>query len=103
MRPEKAIDYLEFIFDEEIEAQKLGEKKSDEDMARLRADYRDVFLGSASGKRVLADLLNECAVFESSFTRYSANTFYNEGKTDIGLMLLDQCFNIKDRDTKKDG
>lgn len=102
MKPEDAIDDLGFIFDEEIELDKVARKKNDEELSQLRNDYRTVFLGSAAGKRVLADLLNECEVFESSFTRYSANTFYNEGKNDIGLLLLGQCFNIKDRE-KEDG
>jgi hypothetical protein len=97
MRAEQAIDHLYGIFDEEIIVQREQKRKTDEQMASMRADYRDVFLGTAAGKRVLADLLNECGVFESNFTRYSANTFYNEGRSDIGLLLLNNCFNLDDR------
>jgi hypothetical protein len=97
MKAEDAIDDLNFIIEEEIEIQRQEEKRSDEQMAELRREYRDIFLGSAAGKRVLADLLNETGFFESSFSKYSAQTFYNEGKRDIGVMLMDNCFNLKDR------
>lgn len=100
MRPEDAIDDLGFIFDKEIAFQKTEKKRTDEEWSQIRGDYRDVFLGTAAGKRVLMDLLNECGVFESNFTRYSANTFYNEGKSDIGLLLLNHCFNLLDREKK---
>lgn len=102
MRPEDAIDDFTFIFDEEVEYQKQHEKKSEDEMAQLRREYRDLFLGSDLGKRVLADLINETGFLESSFSKYSAQTFYNEGRRDIGVMLMDYCFNIKDR-PKKDG
>jgi hypothetical protein len=102
MNPEDAIDDLNFLLDEDIEIQREREKRSEEQMAELRRQYRDIFMGSPAGKRVLADLLNETGFFESSFTKYSAQTFYNEGKRDIGIMLIDYCFNLKDR-SKKDG
>nr|NIS53488.1 hypothetical protein [Phycisphaerae bacterium] len=79
MKSEQAIDDLSFIFDEEIEAQTQKEALSAAKYKELRKDYRDLFLGSAAGKRVLSDLLNACGVFETSFTGNS-RTFYNEGR-----------------------
>ncbi len=99
MRPEDAVDNLNFIFDEEIEVQKQDDALSAEEAKKLRMDYREVLLGSAAGKRVLSDLLNACGVFESSFTGNS-RTFYNEGRREIGIILLNNCFNILDN---KDG
>jgi len=97
MKPETAIDQLNFMFDEEIEIQEKREKRSEEEARKIRMDYKDTFLGSAAGKRVLSDLLNACGVFESSFTGNS-RTFYNEGKREIGIILLNNCFNLLDRE-----
>ena len=102
MRPERAIDYLDFIFEEEIELQKKADKRTDDELSSLRADYRAVFMGTAAGKRVLADLINETGFLETCFSKYSAQTFYTEGKRDIGVMLMDYCFNIKDRKDKNE-
>lgn len=97
MKPEDAIDSLNFIFDEEIEIQKEREKLSEEEQRKVRMDYREVFLTTAAGKRVLSDLLNSCGVFEGSFTGNS-RTFFNEGRREIGLILLNNCFNLLDRE-----
>lgn len=97
MKSEQAIDDLSFIFDEEIEAQTQKEALSEVKYKELRKDYRDLFLGSAAGKRVLSDLLNACGVFETSFTGNS-RTFYNEGRREIGIILLHNCFNFMDRE-----
>jgi hypothetical protein len=99
MTPERAIDHLGFIFEDEIQEQQKLEKLTEAEAAKLRADFQAVFLGRPEGKRVLSILLNESGVFESSFTGNS-RTFYNEGKRDMGLLLLDYCFNIKDREEK---
>lgn len=95
--PEKAIDLMSFVFDEEVEIQKKRDKKVDEEFASRRNDFKAVFLGSPAGRRVLSYLLNESGVFETSFTGNS-RTFYNEGKRDIGLDIMDHCFNILDMD-----
>lgn len=97
MKPEKAIDDLSFIFGEEIEVQVKKEALTEAQLKQLRKDYRDVFLGDAAGKRVLSDLLESCGVFETSFTGNS-RTFYNEGKREIGIILLHNCFNLLDRE-----
>ncbi len=96
MRPEQAIDELAFIFDEDIEEQERLTELSEAEASKIRLEFRQLFLGSAIGKRVLSVLLNESGVFEDSFTGNS-RTFYNEGRRVIGLLLLDFCFNLKDR------
>lgn len=102
MRPEDAIDDLDYILSDEIELHKKESQMSEAELANLRADYRAVFLGSPEGKRVLADLINETGFLETCFSKYSAQTFYNEGKRDIGVKLMDYCFNLKDRERPKE-
>jgi DNA-binding PadR family transcriptional regulator len=53
----------------------------------LRDDYKKVFLGSESGRRVLQDILDNTHVMSITFTGNS-QTFYKEGQRSIGLMIL---------------
>lgn len=55
--------------------------------AREITDLQKV-LKLPEGRRLLYKILCECGVFKASFTQNSNTTAFNEGKRDIGLLLL---------------
>jgi len=57
------------------------------DLQRMQEDFRNLFLRTAQGRRVLNDILGLCCVFESTFTGNSQGMFL-EGKRSIGLTIL---------------
>lgn len=61
--------------------------KKDQDREYLRA-----ILSTLGGRSFLWRLLAECGVYKSSFTGNST-TFFNEGKRNIGLWLLEEIYN----------
>ncbi len=63
-------------------AQKADADRYEEKMR----DVREV-LSKPSGRRLFWGYLSECGIFKSSFTGNNT-TFFNEGKREIGLQLL---------------
>lgn len=59
--------------------EKFGRERELEDMRSVLASHR--------GRRLIWRYLEECGVFKISFTG-SSETFFKEGKRDIGLRLL---------------
>lgn len=69
-----------------------GEEELSQDLIKHQAlslvrDYGSVF-GTAEGKKVLWDILNNAGIFAGMFTGNS-QTFYNLGRRDIGLRVLE--------------
>ncbi len=56
-----------------------------------KEDLRNILL-SPGGRRFMWKLLEECGVYKISFTGNS-HTFFNEGKRQIGLRLIEDIFN----------
>lgn len=55
-----------------------------------KEDLKEILL-SPGGRRFLWKLLEECGVYKISFTGNS-HTFFNEGKRQIGLRLIEDIF-----------
>ena len=55
---------------------------------RIREDFRAVFLGTPTGRRVLNDIPCQCNIFQTTFTGNSQGMFL-EGKRSIGLLIMD--------------
>ena len=51
-------------------------------------DYRNLFLSTPLGKKVLWDILILCRLYKSSMHADSHVTAFNEGKREIGLRVL---------------
>lgn len=64
-----------------LERQRDFQERSDNDFLWLMNDAR--------GRRIVWAQLSECGVFRTSFTGNST-TFFNEGKRDVGLRILDR-------------
>jgi len=65
-------------------------KKKAEVSASLQARHRDDLrkvLSSANGRRFVWRVISEAGIFKGSFTGNSG-TFFNEGKRDMGLFIL---------------
>lgn len=60
---------------------------------RRRARDISIVLSSVEGRRFYWRLLCECGVFTSSYTGNNT-TFFNEGRRQIGLMLLNELNDI---------
>ena len=50
-------------------------------------------LSTANGRRFLWNLLAKCRVFHSCYTGNN-DTFYNEGRRDVGLEILDNIMRV---------
>lgn len=74
---------------EETRAQKLKEQREEEDRQKIRRklDFQKI-LKTPEGRRTMWWLLSNCGVFRNSFSANSNQTAYNEGRRDVGLMLL---------------
>jgi len=70
---------------------KKRKKKIDILREQDNEDLRNVLL-SPGGRRFIWKLLEECGVYKISFTGNS-HTFFNEGKRQIGLRLIEDIFN----------
>ncbi len=55
----------------------------------LGQDYRDIFL-SAAGERVMADLMRQCGMLETSMDGSPERTAFREGRRSIGLHVMEQ-------------
>jgi len=55
---------------------------------QLQEDYKQVFLATRAGRRVLADMLAYSQVMSTTYTGNS-KTFFNEGARATGLRILD--------------
>lgn len=68
-------------------------KKKTKTQIHKEQDIEDLkgILDSAGGRRFLWKLLEECGVYKISFTGNS-HTFFNEGKRQIGLRLIEDIF-----------
>ena len=79
-----------------MEHDRIAKKKSErakKDRGRELNDLRTV-LASAEGRRVIWRLMSHAGVFRGSFTGNS-ETFFNEGKRDIGLLILKDSMEAK--------
>jgi len=66
----------------------MNKQEEIDQVKQMREDYQKVFMRTAEGRRVLADLLAFTGIFELSFTGNS-QTFFKEGKRAVGLKLLE--------------
>lgn len=55
-------------------------------------DMRKV-LETVEGRRVLWKILSQCGVFRSSVEHSGSMTYFNEGRRDIGLFLINEINN----------
>lgn len=79
-----------YHFDERVIEKKKRDKKEIHKRVRDReiADIKKL-LSIPEGRRVIWRILEESGIFKSSFTGNST-TFFNEGKRDIGLLVLEE-------------
>ena len=68
---------------EEKNKQALLKKKN------LEAAYKEVF-ASKAGEKVLNDIYSKANMWTTTFTGNS-QTFFNEGKRDLGLYIMKRC------------
>ena len=80
----------EYAFDE-TEREKKKKEKKDILMREREREISDVkkVLSSAEGRRFIWKLMSEAGVFRTSFTGNS-ETFFNEGKRSMGLLILSE-------------
>lgn len=78
--------------DEESQVEEI-ERKQLLALEQLEDGIRFV-LESEKGRRVMWWLLAECGVFRTSMTGNSM-TYFNEGKRDIGLRLMDRIMSLR--------
>lgn len=78
----------EDVGDEEIVKDKTSKRKSKRDQEL--EDFK-LILSTHGGRSFIWRLLGKCGVYKNSFTGNST-TFFNEGKRNIGLQLLDEVF-----------
>lgn len=64
----------------------IAEKLAVDRRERALSDVREI-LALPSGRRLFWKYLTECGIFKSSFTGNNT-TFFNEGKREVGLRLL---------------
>lgn len=83
-------DVTELSEEEQVEEQERRIKRAAE---LLEEGFRFI-LDDEKGRRVLWWLLSECGVFRISMTGNSA-TFFNEGRRDIGLRLMDRIMALR--------
>jgi hypothetical protein len=69
--------------------------KKNKTRKKIQAEQEQIdlktILATAGGRRVIWWILEECGVYRTSFTGNS-HTFFNEGKRQIGLMLIEKIF-----------
>ena len=73
--------------DKQIEREKKLERKARLARRQFESDLSKTF-GSATGRRVLYEILSLCEIYSDSFTGNS-QTFYREGKRAIGLQIIE--------------
>jgi len=73
--------------DKQVELERKLERKARLARRQLVTDIQKAF-GSASGRRVLYEILSLCEIYSDSFTGNS-QTFYREGKRAIGLQIIE--------------
>jgi hypothetical protein len=76
------------FYDTEIESKNKENKKEFQRRREREIDDLQKVLKSPEGRRVIYKILSECGVFKASFSLNSMSTAFNEGKRDIGIMLL---------------
>lgn len=78
-----------------IQTKEELEKNEEHLKERSRRDFEKI-LNMSEGRRVIWDLLENAGVWRNSFVAGDPNvTAFNEGKRDIGLMILQKIQNIK--------
>lgn len=80
---------LEFQDEQQIEFQEREKKKRERDLSDLKK-----VLAMPEGRRLLWRLLSEAGVFRTTFTGNS-QTFLNEGRRQIGLLILSEIMQAK--------
>jgi len=78
----------QFLYGEDWEKMETERKLDELEAKQLVRDFRDTFLTTDAGRRVLRFLLIQTRVFQLSFTGNN-KTFFLEGMKAIGLMILD--------------
>ena len=76
-----------FIPQQAARLQEKRRKREEQEHDALIADFRRV-LATAEGLRVLWFVLSQGFIFRSCFTG-NASTYFNEGKRDLGLRILE--------------
>ena len=64
-------------------------KKRDKEISDLRK-----VLGMVEGRRLIWKLMSEAGVFRSSFDQSDMSMAFNEGRRDMGLMLMDDILKV---------
>ena len=71
---------------------KVMSRREERNKNRIHNDFKEI-LSTISGRRFIWELLSETAVFQTSFTGDN-QTFFKEGKRDIGLFILNRIFSV---------
>lgn len=72
---------------------KAADKKEKEQDRQEGEDIKSV-LSTPAGRRFIWRYLGICGIFQSSYTGESAETFFNEGKRNVGLALLNDVTGV---------
>jgi hypothetical protein len=75
--------YSDAIEEKNKEAQKEYTRKKDREIDDLKT-----VLKKPEGRRFVYKVLSECGVFKASFSLNSMQTAFQEGRRDIGILLL---------------
>lgn len=73
---------------DERQANAKAQEEHRDAVNQLHEDYKQVFLATKTGRRVLADMLGYNQTMATTYTGNS-KTFYNEGARATGLRILD--------------
>ena len=65
----------------------MSESDDKTEAERMSEDFRNLFLKTPRGRRVLNDILGQCHIFQTTFTGNSQGMFL-EGKRSIGLIIM---------------
>ena len=76
------------FYDSEAELKNKESKKEYKNRKDRELDDLKAVLKKPEGRRFVYQVLSECGVFKSSFALNSMQSAFNEGRRDIGIMLL---------------
>jgi hypothetical protein len=77
-----------FMDPEAADREKARREEAHKRLVERERDDLKFVLSWPEGRRLIWRILSEAGVFRSSFTGGGKRTFFNEGKRDLGLMIL---------------